>query len=308
LFFAATLGGCASALFPQSAALRDNRPAGLPERVELADVPFFPQADYQCGPAALATLLVHQKVAVTPDDLVSQVYLPARQGSLQVEMLATARRRGLVSYVLAPALTDVLLEIAAGNPVILLQDLGFGPIVNWHYAVAIGYDLKDGDIILRTGETRRSALPLGINEVYWQKGAYWSMVALPPGRLPATVSEQSALASIAAFERVDARNARAAYAAFLQRWPENAGAMIGLANAHHTLGELKEAEAALRRALARDAGSVVALNNLAQTLSDQGRHAEALPYAERAAAAKGPFQDAARETLEAVRSRLAKKP
>ena len=29
----------------------------LPERVELSDVPFFPQSAYQCGPAALATML-----------------------------------------------------------------------------------------------------------------------------------------------------------------------------------------------------------------------------------------------------------
>jgi hypothetical protein len=37
---------------------------------------------------------------------VPQVYLPARKGSLQVEMLAAARRHGLVSYQLAPSKVD----------------------------------------------------------------------------------------------------------------------------------------------------------------------------------------------------------
>ena len=64
-------------------------------------------------------------VKVTPEELVPQVYLPERKGSLQVEMLAAARRHGMVSYQLAPRFEDVLREIAAGTPVVVLQNLGF---------------------------------------------------------------------------------------------------------------------------------------------------------------------------------------
>src|SRR5437588_472596 len=130
------LAGCAS-LWPQTAQLREGLPAGLPERVELTQVPFFPQSEYQCGPAALATALASFGVKVTPEDLVPQVYLPQRKGSLQIEMMAAARRHGMVSYQLAPRFEDVLRELSAGNPVIVLQNLGFGG--GWHYAVAVGY-------------------------------------------------------------------------------------------------------------------------------------------------------------------------
>src|SRR5215212_8494513 len=92
----AWLAGCAP-LVPQTMGLRTEWPAGVAQRVELTAVPFFPQEDYQCGPAALATVLKHSGVDVTPDPLVSQVFLPARQGSLQLEMLAAARRYGRVS-------------------------------------------------------------------------------------------------------------------------------------------------------------------------------------------------------------------
>src|SRR3990172_11921389 len=126
------VSGCASRLWPQTAALREALPQGLPERVELTEVPFFAQTEYQCGPAALATLLVSSGVKVKPDDLVSQVYLPERKGSLQVEMLAAARRYGLVSYELAPRFADLLREIAAGNPVVVLIDQGIGPLEYWH--------------------------------------------------------------------------------------------------------------------------------------------------------------------------------
>jgi hypothetical protein len=62
----------------------------------------------------------------------------------------------------------------------------------------------------------------------------------------------------------------------------------------------------LRDAARRDPDSVIVLNNLAQTLSDQGRNAEALPLIERAVAAGGPFAAAAAETRETIRKRLQK--
>ena len=61
----------------------------------------------------------------SPEALVEQVYLPQREGSLQAEMLAAPRRHGLVSYPLAPRLADLLKEVAAGTPVIVLQNLTF---------------------------------------------------------------------------------------------------------------------------------------------------------------------------------------
>ena len=299
------LSGCAS-LWPQTAQLREALPAGLPERVELTEVPFFPQSDYQCGPAALATALASFGVKVTPEDLVSQVYLPERKGSLQVEMLAAARRHGLVSYQLAPRLEDVLRELAAGTPVILLQNLGFRD--GWHYAVAVGYDYDSGEIILRSGVKQREVLPFTMNEFVWMRSGYWAMVALPPERMPVTADEARWLGAIAALERTgNAAGARTAYSQFLKRWPDNLNAAVGLANAHHALGALAEAERVLRDAARRDPDSVIVLNNLAQTLSDQGRNAEALPYIERAVAAGGPFAAAAAETRETIRKRLQKR-
>jgi tetratricopeptide (TPR) repeat protein len=303
--FVLLLSGCAS-LWPQTAQLREALPPGLPERVELKEVPFFPQSDYQCGPAALATALAAFGVQVTPDDLVSQVYLPERKGSLQIEMLAAARRHGLVSYQLAPRLEDVLREVAAGNPVILLQNLGFRD--GWHYAVAVGYDYYTGEIILRSGVTEREVLAFTMNEFVWMRSGYWAMVAVPPDRIPVTATESRWLGAVAALERAgNAGAARTAYGNFLKRWPDNVTAAVGLANAHYSLGALKQAELVLRDAVRKDPDSVIALNNLAQTLSDQGRNEEALPFIERAAAAGGPFADAVAQTRETIRKRLAAK-
>jgi hypothetical protein len=296
-------GGCAS-LVPQTAALREGLPQGLPEQVELTQVPFFPQSEYQCGPAALATVLASSGLKVTPEELVPQVYIPERKGSLQIEMLAAARRHGMVSYQLAPRFEDLLREIAAGTPVIVLQNQGFSE--GWHYAVAVGYNYQSGMLVLRSGQTEREELPFAAHEFLWKRSGYWAMVAMPPDRIPVTADETRWLSAIAALERTgNAAAARSAYASYLKRWPENVNASVGLANAHHALGELPQAEAVLRDAAQRHPQSVIVLNNLAQTLSDQGRNGEALTLIERAAAIPGPFAQAVQETRETILTRLA---
>ncbi len=297
------LGGCAG-LFPQTAALREGLPADVPPLVELKSVPFFPQDEYQCGPAALATALVASGVKVTPEELVPQVYLPERKGSLQVEMLVATRRHGRVSYLLSPRFEDLLREIAAGNPVIVLWDQS--PLGTWHYAVAMGYDYEAGKLYLRSGETERESVSFPVHEFMWMRSGYWAMVAMPPDRIPVTADEPRWLSAIAALERAGgAAPARTAYATFLKRWPDNTGAAVGLANAHHSLGELAQAEAVLREAAQRAPQSVIVLNNLAQTLSDQKRDEEALPFIERAVALGGPHAAAVEQTRQAILARIA---
>jgi len=302
VFMLVLLQGCAS-LFPQTAQLRDALPAGLPQRVELKQVPFFPQTEYQCGPAALATTLAAYGAKVTPDDLVSQVYIPERKGSLQVEMLAAARRHGMVSYQIAPRFEDLLREIAAGNPVIVLQNLGVSD--GWHYAVAVGYDYDAAELILRSGEIERETMRFWTHEFAWMRSGYWAMVALPPDRMAATADESRWLAAVSALERTgNARASRVAYQRFLDRWPANVNAAVGLANTEHALGDLKAAEKVLREAEGRDPKSVIVLNNLAQTLADQGRAAEALPIIDRAVALGGPFAASVKETRDAILKKL----
>jgi len=238
---------------------------------------------------------------------VPQVYIPARKGSLQVEMLATARRHGLVSYQLAPRFEDLLREIASGTPVVVLQNLGLFS-AGWHYAVAVGYDYPFGSLVLRSGKLERDVLPFAAHEVVWMRSGYWAMVAVPPDKIPVTAQEGPWLTAIAALERAgDVRAARVGYRTFLDRWPDNVNAAVGLANSHYAVGELAETEAVLRKAAERAPDSVVVLNNLAQTLSDLGRDAEALPFAERAVAAGGPFAGEALKTRDSISERLRRK-
>lgn len=301
LLVCALLAGCATP--PQTARLA-ARPADLPARVELAHVPFFPQDAYQCGPAALATVLAAAGVPATPEALVPQVYLPARRGSLQLELMAAARRHGTVPYVLAPSLESLLAEVAAGHPVLVLQNLALAWYPKWHYAVIVGYDLDRAELILRSGRERRHVVPLALFERTWRRGEHWALVALPPGRVPRTAEETRYLQSVAALERLGRNEPAArAYEAALARWPRSLGALLGLGNSRYAAGDLAAAERAYRAAADADPASGAAYNNLAQALADQGRLAEAEAAARRAVALGGPLAETFRATLAEIRAR-----
>jgi hypothetical protein len=304
LAFAVLLAGCAG-MVPQTIQLRTGWPAGVPQTAELESVPFFPQDDYQCGPAALATVLAASGIDVTPEPLVDQVWLPARKGSLQLEMLAAARRYGRVSYVLAPRYGDLLREVAAGTPVLVLQDVGLVG-TTWHYAVVNGFDYPSGSIFLRSGTRRRQEMPFTAFERSWMQSGYWAMVVAPPDRIPATATEDAWMNALLGMARVaDGRAATAGFRAALQRWPDNQAAAVGLANQYHAQGDLAGAEAVLREARRRHPASAIVGNNLAQVVSDQGRHEEALALVAPLAADPGnPFAGEIRSTREGILQRM----
>lgn len=292
------LAGCATT--PQSERILRTA-AAFPAPVELTATPFFPQEQYQCGPAALATTLNVTGVAPTPEELVPLVYLPTRQGSLQIELVAATRRFGRVPYVLRPQLESVLAEVAGGNPVLVLQNLGLSWWEQWHYAVVVGFDLANDAIVLRSGTEARHSLPLETFERTWARADHWAMVTLAPDRLPETAEETPYLTAVYAFESMKHWAAASkAYAAALKRWPKSLAARIGLGNSRHALGDLAGAEAAFRRAALDHPDAAPAFNNLAQTLADQGKWGPARAAAARAVELGGTQAALFRETLATI--------
>lgn len=285
VFICAVLAGCAA---PQTAHLASQWPPTLPARAELVNTPFIPQDDYECGPAALAMVLQAAGLHVTAEELVAQVYLPGRKGSLQVEILAAARRNGLPAYPLEPALDAVLQEVAAGNPVLVFQNLSLPVYPVWHYAVVIGYDRERRELLLHSGRTPRQTLSLDTFERTWARGKHWSMVALSPSRLPATAQDEAFTRSVAALERVDPKAARTAYTTALQRWPLHRALMLGSGNTAYALGDLPSAQSAYEAAVHAHPDFADAWNNLAQVLLDQGNRPGAAQAIARAVTVGGP--------------------
>lgn len=280
---AAAGAGCSVFDTPQSDALI-ARPAGLPLQAERRDVPFFPQTPYHCGPAALATVLVHAGFTADPDTLAGQVFLPTREGSLQTDMLAGARRAGAMAVRLHGDLPALLQEAIDGHPPVVLLNLGLSWLPRWHYAVLVGHDLVGQELVLRSGTEARALFTIRTFEHTWARAGHWAFAVTRPGTLPRSATEADAQQAALGFERVAApAQAAQAWQSVLDRWSGNLVAWMGLGNARHAARDLKGAAEAYEHA-ATNFDSAAAWNNLAQTRHELGDDAGARGAAERAVA------------------------
>ena len=245
------VAGCAG---PRTEALLAD-PGGLPPVAGVAAVPFHPQAEKACGPASLAMVLAWSGSPVPPTALASLVFTPGRDGSMPPDMIAAARREGRLAVRLH-GLRAVLAELAAGHPVVVLQNLGLEVRPVWHFAVAVGYDLPARRIILHSGLEERAAMPLDTFEHTWVRAGQWAVVVLPPDRLPAAAGERETVEAAAGIERAGRlAAAAAAYRAVLSRWPESLPAAVGLGNVRYGLGDGDGAAEAFRMAVGRHPGA-----------------------------------------------------
>ena len=272
----------------------------VPPRYAINRVPFFPQEAYQCGPASLAMALGWSGLDIHPDTLTPQVYTPSLKGSLQPALIAAARRQGRLAYPIAGP-EALLKEVAAGHPVIVLQNLGLSWIPVWHYAVVIGYDLNRAVIVQHSGITDQKKTALKTFEKTWARSEHWGMVVLPPNRLPATAEEHSYVRALIGLEK--ARQWTAAvegYQAAISRWPQNLSAHIGLSNSYYAQEDLQSARRALQEASLLFPEEGVVFNNLAQVLWELGNRQEALRAARQAVKLGGPLVEQYRKTLDAI--------
>lgn len=253
-------------------------------RVEIAEVPFFPQRDFQCGPAALATVLVHSGVATSPDALRPQIYVPGRKGSFQVELLAAARRQGRIAYVLKPELRALMTEVAAGHPVVVLQNLGLESLPRWHFAVVVGFDPVADTVLLRSGTERSQTSKAHEFLRTWALGGQWAMLVLAPGELPASDDPDGFVRAVASLEKSGGSAPMSpSYIAAVRRWPEHRLARLGFANALMGEGSIEASVTEFEALAARDPGDAIVLNNLADGLRRLGCREQALEVIGRAA-------------------------
>jgi hypothetical protein len=274
--------------------------SSIPSSLELNETPFFPQQEYQCGPAALATVLAATGISVSPDELTGKVYLPKRRGSLQLELVAASRRYERLPYRLDANLTSIVSELARGRPVLVLQNLGLENYPIWHYAVVIGIDVSRNEIILRSGDRRRLTMSTGKFMRSWELAHHWALVMLKPGEIPAQPDEARYVSAVAALESAGQTEASARfYRAALSHWPDNTLALFGTANIQYARSDREGAESSYRRLLLLQPAHAAARNNYAHVLAERGCHEAALAEIDAGLASmarNGPLREALLDT------------
>jgi hypothetical protein len=287
------LSGCAN-----RPALLESTYQTLPSHVELNDVPFHPQVQYQCGPAALAMVLSYQGVDTNVERLIPQVFIPGRDGSVQPEMLATARRHERIAFPIRGTLDGLLTHLASGDPVVVMQNLSLPAWPMWHYAVAIGYDLANERLILRSGEIEHHTLSFRRFDATWARAERWGFIIAPPGEVPAGISPKRAVEAISAYEALHGASATLpSWKALIQRQPDNAMGFFALSNAYYELNQLGDARDALIQATNIRPELGVAWLNLGLLYQAQGQTAKAQYALKKASQLPGPWQERAASAL-----------
>lgn len=293
------IAGCSST--PQTRHLAEHPPADIATAKILSATPFIPQQAYQCGPAALAMTLADSGVAVAADDLVPMVYVPGRQGSFQVEMLAAARQYNRLPLSIETDLNSLLRWIDAGKPVLVLQNLGLDWYQKWHYAVVIGYDLGTREIILHSGTIANYRVSMALFERTWRRGDYWGLALLKPGELPVRENPQTYFLAAATLEEThpDA-DLLAIWRAGVESWPAFPPLAMALANHHYSRGNRDGARQGYQAIIRQHPTYLPAYNNLATLLTELGQYGEAVTLARQGLAIAGGTNPALEETLAAA--------
>lgn len=261
--------GCATRSLKTDALVKDHH--DLPVSAKIKDVPFIKQTRNHCGPASLAMILESLKIKTDLDHLSSQMITPGALGTFTTDLVTTVRRQGMLA-VEVNELENLLAEIAAGNPVLVFQNLGFRYFPQWHYAVALGYQLNGPDVILHSGSYKYLSTDMRFFERSWSLAGNWGIVVLPPGKLSATGTELAHASSTSGLERIGKlAEAKISYERILVRWPKSLPALIGLSNVHFSQKNIELSIKHLKLATKFHPESSIAWHNLAYVQGEAGK-------------------------------------
>ncbi len=140
----------------------------------VANVPFYPQREYQCGPASLAGALNYWDVPVSPQDIAAEIYSEAAGGTLDVDMVLFAKRKGLEARQYQGSLEDIKRNVKRGYPIIVLVDQGFWLYQQNHFMVVVGYNEKE--VIVNSGKEPLKPIPLKDFLKSWEKTKRWTLL------------------------------------------------------------------------------------------------------------------------------------
>ncbi len=213
------LTGCQAT--PQADQLRQAGLASLPQSHTIQSVPFIPQEQFYCGPTTLSEVFGYYGKSVSPSDIAPKLFIPNKDGSLQLEMVSATRQYGFLPYTERGTLSSVMQFVKDDIPVVVFQNLSIQLLPQWHYAVVIGFDSEKGTVTLHTGLTPNHEMSLELFERTWGRGNYWYLAPVPPR---VTSSQMTPFTYVsAAYDMLkvgDKQQALAFLETASQTWPE----------------------------------------------------------------------------------------
>ena len=170
------LAGCAITEPPLAKQLE----ASLRGSVHYVDrVPFYPQTQYQCGPASLAAVLSYWGRDVTPDRIINEIYRPPMKGILSADLWQYAKSRNLRATIAHGSWEFLERNVSLNRPVIAFLNFGIQQVPMGHFLVVVGLDPDDKSVITYSGLNKDERIPFERFKAAWEKTDYWSLLIEP---------------------------------------------------------------------------------------------------------------------------------
>lgn len=144
----------------------------------ISDVPFYPQEDYRCGPAALASVLSYWQRGVDPSRISREIFSSSARGTLTIDMVMYAQKMGFRAEDVRGTLTALRHAIDSGTPAIVLVDYGVSLFQANHFMVVTGY--TDDGLIVHSGRNRDAFIPHEKFLSAWEKAGFWMLLIRKP--------------------------------------------------------------------------------------------------------------------------------
>ena len=143
----------------------------------IQNVPFYPQEEYQCGPASLAGVLNHWNINVSPQEIASEIYSKSARGTMNIDMVLYVEKIGLKARQYRGSFEDVKTKIDSGYPLIVLVDEGFLIYQKNHFMVVIGYGGEG--IFANSGREQGKFIPTKEFLRSWKRTKFWTLFITP---------------------------------------------------------------------------------------------------------------------------------
>ncbi|HLC18200.1 MAG TPA: C39 family peptidase [Thermodesulfobacteriota bacterium] len=142
-------------------------------------VPFFPQDEQMCGPAALASVMGYYGAGSGMEAVAARVYEERLKGTLPVDLLIYAKEKGFRAQYYRGSLEDLKERLSEDKPLILFLNLGIPEYPVGHYIVAVGYNDRVKAVVAHSGVHREKVYSYRGLLKHWGKTGFSTLLITP---------------------------------------------------------------------------------------------------------------------------------